>query len=264
MKIRRIKLEMLKNTRDLGGFCTCEGKIIKQNSLIRSGHLAAASENDISVLCEKYNVRTVIDLRTEAEIKEKYESLPEIINYVKVPLLDNSFLGIARDEYSVRAWFNVFNDKNKEPVDVFCEMYDALVFGDRSKEMIPKIFDVLLAENSDAVLWHCSAGKDRVGIVTLLVLLALNVKRETIVQDYLATRYFSAKEIILTRVFSPFVLRNVRLVKCLAVLMGVKKIYIEKIFARIDKEFNGIEDFFEKQYGITPDKILKLRNKYLV
>ncbi len=264
MKIRRIKLETLKNTRDLGGFRTYDGKKIKQNSLLRSGHLAAASGKDISVLCEKHNVGTVIDLRTDAEIKEKPEILPEKIKYIKIPLLDNSFLGIARDEYSVRAWFNVFNDKDRKPVDVFCEMYDALIFGDRAKEMIPRIFDILLSENNNAVLWHCSAGKDRVGIVTLLVLLALDIERKTIIEDYLATRYFSAKEIILTRVFSPFVLRNARLVKCLAVLMGVKKIYVEKIFERIDTEFNGIEDFFEKQYGITSDEIKRLRNKYLV
>ncbi len=264
MKIRRIKLENLKNTRDLGGIFNKHGKIIKKNMLIRSGQLSVASDNDIDILYNNHNLRTVIDLRIDAEISEKPDKLAEGIKYVKIPLLDKSFLGIARDEYSVRAWFNVFDDKTKNPVEVFSEMYDALVFGERTRTLIPEIFDILSSDDDSAVLWHCSAGKDRVGIVTLLVLLALEVERDIIIKDYLATRIFSAKDIILTRLFSIFVLKNVRLVKCLNILMGVKRVYIEKVFERIDNEFDGIEDFFEKQYGIMPETLLKMRKKYLV
>lgn len=264
MKIRRIKTEKIKNARDLGGFPAAGGKMIRKKSLIRSGHLANATESDLRLLCDEYNLGTVIDLRTEAEIKEKPEMLPENVAAFSIPLLDNSFLGIARDEFSIRDWFNVFKDTDKKPVDVFCEMYDALVFGDRSKELIPKFFEILLENNGSAVLWHCSAGKDRVGITTMLLLLALGVEREIIYKDYIATRYFTAKDIILMRVFSPFVLRNIRLVRCLAVLMGVKRVYLEKIFQRIDNEYESVEDFFEKQYGISRDKLSMLRDKYLV
>ena len=263
MKIRRIKLENLKNTRDLGGICNRHGKKIKENMLIRSGQLNAASDNDIDVLYNQHNLRTVIDLRLEAEISEKPDNLVPGIEYVRIPLLDKSFLGIARDEYSIRAWFNVFEDKTKNPTEIFSEMYDALVFGERSRKLIPEIFEILSSDDDSAVLWHCSAGKDRVGIVSLLVLLALDVDRDVIIKDYLATRIFSAKDIFLTRIFSIFVLRNIYLVKCLNILMGVKRIYIEKIFDRIDNEFNGIEDFFGRQYGILPDTIQKIRNKYL-
>lgn len=264
MKIRRIKTEKIKNARDLGGFPAANGKTIRKNALIRSGHLAMATENDLKLLCEKHNLGTVIDLRTEAEIKEKPEKLPDSIAAFRIPLLDNSFLGIARDEFSIRDWFNVFRDTDRKPVDVFCEMYDALVFGERSGKLIPEFFNVLLENNDTAVLWHCSAGKDRVGVTTMLVLLALGVDRELIYKDYIATRYFTAKDIILMRVFSPFVLRNIRLVKCLSILMGVKKVYLEKIFQRIDNEYENVEDFFEKQYGITQEMLNELREKYLV
>lgn len=264
MKIKRIKSESLKNTRDIGGFPVSDGRRIKEKSLIRSGHLAKASAADIELLYNDYNLRTVIDLRTDAEIDEKPEVLPDKIRYIRVPLLDTSFLGIARDEYSVRAWFNVFKDKSKKPVEIFCSMYDALVFGDRTSKLIPRIFDILASDDDSAVLWHCSAGKDRVGIVTVLILLTLGVDRKLIIKDYLATRYFSAKDIILSRLFSPFVLRNIHLVRCLNVLMGVNKLYIEHIFSRIDNEFDSIEDFFDKQYGINKETLDKIRAKYLV
>ncbi|MBE6717063.1 MAG: tyrosine-protein phosphatase [Ruminococcaceae bacterium] len=264
MEIKRIKLKSLKNTRDIGGFRTVDGKSVKQGVLIRSGHLARASATDISRLVKDYNLRTVIDLRTEAEIKEKTEMLPDIIEYKTVPLLDNSFLGIARDEYSIKAWFNMFLNTDKDPDEVFCEMYEMLVFGERSKKLIPLVFEEFLSDKTSSILWHCSAGKDRVGVITMLLLLALGVERETIIEDYLATKKFSAKEIFFTKFFSPLVIKEHKLRKCISVLMGVKRQYIERLFERIDNEFDGIEDFFEKQYGISDGDLMKLKAKYLV
>ncbi|MBR3768469.1 MAG: tyrosine-protein phosphatase [Clostridia bacterium] len=263
MKLKRIRLKKLKNTRDLGNFPTSNGKRIRPKLLIRSGHLAKASHEDISCLCNDYNLGTVIDLRIDAEIKEKNYSLPDGVNYIHIPLLDKAYLGITRDEYSLQSWFNLFKDTNRKPEDIFYEMYDLLVFGERSKELIPQIFDILLNSGDKAVLWHCSAGKDRVGVVTMLILLALGVDRDLIIQDFMATNRFSSQEIIKTRVFAPLVIKERRLRKCLAVLMGVKRVYMEKLFARIDAQYDGIEDFFMQQYGISSAEIEELKKKYL-
>lgn len=262
MRIKRIRLKGLKNTRDLGGFPTSDGRVIRSGMLIRSGHLNKAKNRDIDLLCEKHNLKTVIDLRIEAEIKEKPDKLNREINYIHLPLLDKAFLGITRDEYSLLLWFNIFEDRTKRPEDIFYEMYEMLVFGERTKNMITEIFRVLLDDNSAAVLWHCSAGKDRVGVVTMLILLALGVDRELIVQDFLATNRFTAAEIIKTRVFAPLVIKGRYKRKCLAVLMGVKREYLDRLFEYIDCNFNSVEDMFLSHFGIGPDMINRLRNKY--
>ncbi len=262
MKIKRIKLENLKNTRDLGGLKTKDGKAIKNNMLLRSGQLAKATDADIGVLINRHHLKTVIDLRIDAEIRENPDNLPSSVSYVRIPLLDKAYLGITRDEYSLNSWFNLFEDKSRRPEDIFYDMYELLVFGERSKELIFQIFSILKGEN-EAVLWHCSAGKDRVGIVTMLILLALDVDRETIIRDFVATNRFSAAEIIKTRVFAPLVIKNSWHRKCLAILMSVKREYLERLFARIDTEYSDIFDFFEKVYGINRDTIYNLRNKYL-
>ena len=262
MRIKRIKLKGLKNTRDLGGFPAYEGKTIKYGMLIRSGHLNKAKASDIEVLCKEHNLRTVIDLRIEAEINEKPDKLNNEVNYVHLPLLDKAFLGITRDEYSLRSWFNIFKDRSKRPEDVFYDMYEMLVFGERTKNMISEIFSILLNESSSAVLWHCSAGKDRVGIVTMLVLLALGVEREVIVEDFLATNRFTASEIIKTRVFAPLVIRDRYQRKCLAVLMGVKREYLDRLFEYIDLNFASVDEMFEKQFGIDKEMLNSLRAIY--
>ena len=177
-------------------------------------------------------------------------------------MLDKAYLGITRDEYSLQSWFNLFEDESRRPEDIFFDMYEMLVFGERSKKLIPEIFSIFSGDN-EAVLWHCSAGKDRVGIVSMLILLALGVKEEVIVEDFLATNRFSAAEIIKTRVFAPFVIKNRWHRKCLAILMGVKREYMERLLQRIHNDYSYIVEFFEKVYSIDKETILKLREKYL-
>lgn len=264
MKLKRIKFKKLKNTRDLGGFPAYGSKVIRDKALIRSGTLSKADKKDIDKLVGEYNLGTVIDLRIEAEIKDKPYTLPEVVDYHNVLILDKSYLGIARDEYSLMTWFNLFKDTSRSPEDVFSEMYDMLVFSERSAKLIPQIFDIILNNNGKSVLWHCSAGKDRVGVVTMLILYALGVDKDLIIKDFMATNRFSAAEIYKTRIFAPLVIKNRRQRKCLAILMGVKPVYLQKVFERIESEFSGVEDFFHKQYGISPEKIAELRNKYLV
>ncbi len=262
MQIKRIKLEKPKNTREFGGYPTVDGRVVRHNMLIRSGQLSKATDNDIKTLTEKYNLKTVIDLRIDAEIKEKPDNLTPAVNYVRVPLLDKAYLGITRDEYSIQSWFHLFKDESRRPEDIFFDMYEMLVFGERSKKLIPEIFSIFSGDN-EAVLWHCSAGKDRVGIVSMLILLALGVDEEVIVEDFLATNRFSAAEIIKTRVFAPFVIKNRWHRKCLAILMGVKREYMDRLLYRIHNDYSDIFEFFERVYSIDKETILNLREKYL-
>ncbi len=262
MKPKRIKAENLKNTRDLGGYVTADGRVIKDKMLIRSGQLSRATDRDIEKLVNDYQLKTVIDLRIDAEIKEKPDRIPEGVNYIRIPLLDKAYLGITRDEYSLTSWFNMFSDNKRRPEDIFYDMYDVLVFGDRSRELIPQIFSVFLGDNN-AVLWHCSAGKDRVGIVTMLILLALGVDNETIIEDYLATNKFSRNEIMKTLIFAPLAIKSRWQRKCLKVLMTVKREYMQRLLNKIERDYDDVFDFFGKAYGIDKNTVMQLRSKYL-
>ena len=69
--IKRIPLCGVENTRDLGGFETTDGRKIKKHRLIRSGELAKLTKGDIEKLKNEYNLKIVIDLRTDMEIEHK-------------------------------------------------------------------------------------------------------------------------------------------------------------------------------------------------
>lgn len=263
MKIKRIKLKSLKNTRDLGGFVGYDNKKVKEKRLIRSGQLGKASDEDLAVLMNQYNLKTVIDLRMDAEISELPDKELNGVNYVHFPLLDNSFLGIARDEYSMEAWLNVFKNSDADPEKLFADMYVKILMSDSVQPMITQFFDLLINQKSGSVLWHCSAGKDRVGVTTMLVLSALGVDRETIIEDYLMTNRFSMGLNIKVHLFIPFKIKDPKIRKCIYILFGVKRAYLENIFNLIDKEYGNVENFLAVRFGIDSDKLNRLRENYL-
>ncbi len=263
MEIKRIKLKTLKNTRDLGGFVGADNRKIKPCRLIRSGQLGKASDEDIRVLTDKYKLKTIVDLRMDAEVKEVPDKKPDGVNYIRFPLLDNSYLGIARDEYSLQSWLKVFEDSSLSPEQLFGEMYVKILMSERVVPMISEFFDLLINQKDGSVLWHCSAGKDRVGVTTALVLSALGVDRETIIEDYLMTDRFSWKLLLKAHIFMPFKIRDAKIRKCIYVLLGVKREYMENIFSIIDRDYGSTEKFLEGRFGIDSVKINELRKNYL-
>ena len=97
-EIRRIPLEGLHNTRDLGGFETADGKKIRPRRLLRSGQLAGMTETDKQILTQEYGLRTDVDFRTGQERGEAPD--PELpgVAYVVNPILSDQAIGITREQ----------------------------------------------------------------------------------------------------------------------------------------------------------------------
>ena len=260
--ITRIPFQGLKNTRDLGGKYGTGGRKIRQRMLLRGEALSKATPEDVRMLLNDYRLKLVVDLRMAAEIAKEPDPAIPGVRTLSCNLLDDSFFGIARDEYSLETWLSLFVDPVLSPEQIFSDMYYKLVFDDHVRPMIKDIFEAVL-ECEGAALWHCSAGKDRAGIVTLLFLYALGVSREEIIADYLATRRFTYPDILKIRLLAPLKIHDRNMLKGANVLMNVDGDYFRRIFAGIDARYRDEFDFFRGQYDIPPALILRLREKYL-
>ena len=263
MDVQRIKLEKLTNTRDLGGFPAADGKRIRPRRLIRSGELKKATDRDLETLTGRFGVHTVVDLRTQAEREQSPDPALGNVNSVWLPVLDSSFFGIARDEDSVQAWLKLFRDESRVPKEIFCEMYRKLMFSDYVKPYYRTFFDTLLSNEQGAVLWHCSAGKDRAGVATLLIGMALGVPREELIADYLMTETFSKKELRKLRLIIPLRVREPRVRTCLYVLLSVDRRYVSGLFDLIDERFGSEEGYLKQFIGLTDPELTRLRELYL-
>lgn len=260
--ITRIAFKQLRNTRDLGGKPAAGGKTVAPRLLLRGEALGNAAPEDIRRLINDYRLRLVIDLRMDLEVEHLPDPVIPGVKTMRLDLLDDSFFGIARDEYSVEAWLRMFDDPAVSAEEVFAGMYGKLVFDERIRPMIRPLFEALLACDG-AALWHCSAGKDRAGVVTMLVLMALGVSREEIIKDYMATARFTFPEIMKVRLLAPLKIHGRGRLKGVNVLMGVSDVYFRRIFARIDENFSDEFDFFRRQYDVPAAMLLRLREKYL-
>ncbi|MFD1393596.1 tyrosine-protein phosphatase [Lacticaseibacillus jixianensis] len=166
------------NLRTLAGYQTVDGRIVKPNKLLRSGALSHLSQQDAKVLAHNYGLSVVIDLRMDNEIRREPDILPQDANYYQLPVLPFS----DHANFSQR-----LKQRFAKPENPSVRMYRKMLTDSHAKAAYREMFDILL-NNSDeeqAVLIHCSAGKDRTGVGLMLIEGALGLPKETIRADYL-------------------------------------------------------------------------------
>lgn len=166
-----LPLEGAFNVRDLGGYKTVDGKTTELYKFLRSDALNNLSDDDMDYLYD-YGVRHIIDMRSESE-SEQF-SCPMIdfkdIDYFSFPLLDH----IQSD-----GLMGSFPDSMGELyLDLLCN----------SGDIIADILKTFLSFESGCILFNCTAGKDRTGIISVLLLLLCGVPEETVLADYSTSR----------------------------------------------------------------------------
>ncbi|MCR5054717.1 MAG: tyrosine-protein phosphatase [Lachnospiraceae bacterium] len=157
-------LSMVWNDRQLGGYIMGDGRRIKDGLLLRSGRLIDATEDDINILYEKYDLKTVVDLRNDKEI----EANPD----VEMPGVRN-----------IQA--NLYPEQGEPGFDN--HYYIRYLATDTAKAGYRQVFTSLLENEEGAFLWHCKSGKDRTGLASMLILSALGADEDLIMQDFLLT-----------------------------------------------------------------------------
>ena len=193
-----LDFEKLTNTRDLGGITTSDGRRIKKGMLIRSGELFAASESDKEKLSGL--VGLVVDFRTGTETVERPDPVLEGVRYIHLPVIREMKAGITREEQAKKATMNeIFLRFADDPAgaEKYMENIYRGMLTDEYQVSRYADFVKLASENGDrATLWHCMAGKDRAGFATAVLLYALGVPREGIIEDYLETNAYVEDAIV--------------------------------------------------------------------
>ena len=174
-----IELEGLPNTRDIGGIRAADGRYVKHARLLRSGALAGATERDLEVLLDDFDVRTVIDLRTEEERREKPdpEDGLEGVRFDDAPVLNTSTLGVTR-EGGIKGALKMLRAVQDDPAQIMMDIYERMVLDEASQRGFASFFDDVLDTPDGAVLWHCTIGKDRAGLAAMLLLHVLGASHE--------------------------------------------------------------------------------------
>lgn len=249
------------NTRDLGGIKTDDGRHILPYQLLRSGELYHLSQQDQELLTGEYHLKTILDFRTDAERTDKPDALIEGVLYIDNPILEEETLGITHGQGVTDMLMNMEAD----PEENMIRMYQQLVTGDHSRNQYAKFFQYLLENDAGtSILWHCSAGKDRVGVATMLLLSALGVPRGTIMDDYMRTNICLKKDVeYLTRLLAS---KNVpdEKIESARVMLSAKECYLQSALNTIQAEYGSMERYLRRAMCLTPRHLERLKKRYLV
>ncbi len=259
-----IQFEGLINTRDLGGIEGAGNRVIKAARLLRSGALSSATERDLKVLADEYHLRTVIDLRTEEERREKpdpQDSLPEV-NFKETPVLNMETLGVTR-EGGIRGALKMLRAVQDDPAQVMMGIYPRMLLDEESIRGFTSFFNDVLATEEGAVLWHCTIGKDRAGLATVLMLHALGVSHESIMRDYQATNnYIASRTQEIADALAAYHLAD-KLDASIHVINSADPRFLMAALNAVDAEYGSLDNYLEQALGVTREKRLALQARYL-
>ncbi len=264
----RIVLKGLHNTRDLGGIETLDGRKILSRRLIRSGALIDATPEDIRILTEDYRLGTIVDFRTATERRQKPD--PEIEGVINLfnPILAEETVGITfedkEEEKDVMAGIlEHASSLGGNPRNYIDRLYEDLITDDHASEYYSRFFDILTEADDRAILWHCSAGKDRVGIGTALLLTALGVDRDTVIRDFVKTNDYVMEGVKRTAAAVEAKTGDRKLAECVTVLLTVSEEYIRHSFSAMEKLCGTAENYLMERIGLTEEKRHHLKDKFL-
>ena len=163
---RLIALEGAVNFRDLGGYATLDGRRTRWRVLFRADGLSELSQTDFSVMRD-LGIRTVVDLRSGHEVEQsRFDVEAHPVDFHHFPFIDQL--------PDVEQW-------DRRPGLLGAQYIEML---DDAAPQIIGALEVLTAPDSRPAVFHCTAGKDRTGLLSALVLSLLGVPEETVVADY--------------------------------------------------------------------------------
>lgn len=252
----------VKNFRDLGGIPAADGKKVRYGKLYRSGHLGKIKLEVAEKLRDRKGLRMVIDLRAPAELAHKSDIVPEGVDYLHIPPLTDEQNPAVTRQTGPSILKKIMKVEGGART-YLSDTYRTMISSEPSLEALREFFRILL-EDDGAVLWHCTQGKDRTGVVAAATLLALGVDRDEIMRDYMKTNRSCCFKNFWIFIGVTLVTFSVRKAHNLNLLLSSRRGFLSAAFDEIDKVWGGTEGFLTNGLGLTDADIDELRSIYLV
>ena len=228
--LRHIPLGKMNNLRDLGGYPGTGGRTTAWERFLRGDVPLGLGEADLQWLLER-DITTVIDLRTTAEVERKPDQLSTVpgFRYVNCPLLEGEAMPNLADDVA-QGYFHLLG----------------------RKDLVRAAVGELAAAPGGAI-FHCTAGKDRTGLIAALLLSLAGVDRVDILADYQVSETYLAD-----------IIRRIQaVVPDLAPFAGASKsAYLDGCLDLLSESYGSAEGYL-RSAGVTQGELESLRAKLL-
>jgi protein-tyrosine phosphatase len=241
-------MEKAPNFRDLGGYSSSNGKQTVWGKVFRTQSLSLLNDNDVEKMREM-GIKTIIDFRDNDEVKKEPSRLPKGVNVVRLPITVGNN---TSDSMQQMMWSLPFDslqgarfmeDANRQFVTEFTAQYKAF-------------FDILLREENYPLVFHCTAGKDRTGFAAAMLLSALDVDWNTVMEDYLLTNKYLKPQPFMSQI-------SEQASSVLRLMRGVQPSWLNAARDEIIQHYGSIGNYLEKELQIGKTEKEKLK-RYLL
>ncbi|WP_040733333.1 tyrosine-protein phosphatase [Nocardia tenerifensis] len=254
----KIDLQGTVNTRDIGGYRTYDGAKTKSGKAIRSDSLEKLTDADARKLAG-LTVQTVIDLRTPGEVQFAGADKPiPGAQPVSRPIDDTGLfqqmLAVIQTRDPRKQEEALGNGKAEQ---IMLTMYTTFITRQESRNAFGQTIKDL-ANTDKATLYHCTAGKDRTGWLTYVLLRAVGVPEGTARQDYLLSNQYraAADAALRQQVKQAGLMQNPDL---LIPLQEVRDAYLDAAVGKMEQDYGDLGKFLTRGLGLDAGTILKLR-----
>lgn len=243
------------NFRDLGGYPTMDGRYVRSGLFFRSGGLYRMSERELDEI-KSLNIRYIMDLRADWQRKRRPD--PEIPGAQQIEHTGYVPEAARNIDFSPNGMHQT-GDEAKEQFDKLELYYKEIIFGNLDF----RLFLQSVAEEKVPIIFHCASGKDRTGAAAILLLLALGVDEETVMEDYILSNEYYEETInqIFMQMYEE-ALNDDYLPSLLWIENGVMEFFGRSMLEEIHKQYDSIEEFLDKEYGLDEHKLKKMRELY--
>lgn len=253
------EFEKLYNFRDLGGLVGAGGRKVRKHRLLRSGNLAELTAHDVEVLQNVYQLRNIADLRTKAETEQDPDvAVPGACYHA----LD--FFPAGDDAQATGSSNQLQSVRNKEEMQTMMKgLYASFITDAGVRACIREVLQMLLDTPEGATLWHCFAGKDRVGITAAVILTILGVSKEDIFADYEKTNTMreAANKEVLAKMKAQGMDNN--MLEAIKAALCVDVDYLQISYDMAEKEYGSFENYIIRGIDFDEEQWQKLRKMYL-
>ena len=231
---RRVRFEGAVNFRDLGGYRAAAGRQTRWGRVYRADNLAGLTEADLIRLAE-LRLKTLIDFRLPLERVASPDRLPAGSS---IHVIEAGFIPAGTLEMLalVKAGTIPASEIERRVIAQY-----RLLSVDHTQEC-RQTFAVASDHDSHPLLLHCTSGKDRTGFAAALLLQALGVARETVIEDYNLTNLFRRP---VPHLLGPETPEDVT-----AMLLSAQPKYLEAAFDEIDRVYGSFDDFLVRALGV--------------
>lgn len=250
---RELPLERGSNFRDVGGYRGADGRTVKWGRIFRSGAMPLLTDSDYALL-GGLKIGSIVELRS---VDERMIAPTQLDDRTGALFLSN--------DYSLKAMMaNMMADRE-------------YLYHDVGKALAPQyrtIFRRLLADDG-AVLYNCSAGQDRTGVATALVLSALGVDRQTIMQDYHLSTALRRPQHEMPPLNpadwpgNPIVPYYVAAMnapggpKAEPLYTPSGASHLARFFEVIERDYGSVEAYLDRELGVSAEDVARLRAIFL-